>query len=270
MNDIHAEILREHLHHILRFIQAQQAVIDKHAGELIANGAVNERRRHRRIHAAGKTQNHLIIADLRANLLDRFLNIIRHRPAWPRLANIQNKTIKQRLALLRMRNLRMKLNAIKMPGRIFHHGNRTRRRLANNTETLRQLRNLVAMTHPYIQRMRCLILNTAGKITIHRFHLRIAKLALVSRRNRAAQMMRHELHAITNTQHRHTQSKNTRISLIVRIINRIGPAGKNNALWLKSANLGKRHIIRMQFTIHMRLAHAAGNKLRYLRAKIEN
>ena len=118
--------------------------------------------------------------------------------------------------------------------------------------------------------MRRLILNAAGKIAVYRFHLRIAKLTLITGRNRAAQMMRHELHPVTNTQHRHTQSKNTRIGLIVRIINRIGAARKNNALWLKCLNFRQRHIIRMQFTIDMRLAHAAGNQLRHLRAKIEN
>ena len=40
------ELAREHVHDHVAFVQAQQAVIDEHAGELVANGAVNERGGH--------------------------------------------------------------------------------------------------------------------------------------------------------------------------------------------------------------------------------
>ena len=38
------------------FVQAQQAVVHEHAGQLIADGAMDQRRRHRRIHAAGQAR----------------------------------------------------------------------------------------------------------------------------------------------------------------------------------------------------------------------
>ena len=40
-------------------LAAQQAVIDEDAGELVADGAVDERGRHRRVHAAGEGADHL-------------------------------------------------------------------------------------------------------------------------------------------------------------------------------------------------------------------
>ena len=37
------------------FVQAQQAVVNKHAGQLVADGTVNQRGRYGRVHAAGQT-----------------------------------------------------------------------------------------------------------------------------------------------------------------------------------------------------------------------
>ena len=37
----------EHVHHHVAFVQAQQAVVDEYAGQPVANGPVNQRRRHR-------------------------------------------------------------------------------------------------------------------------------------------------------------------------------------------------------------------------------
>ena len=40
------QLARKHVHHHVALVQAQQAVVDEHAGELIANRAVDQRRRH--------------------------------------------------------------------------------------------------------------------------------------------------------------------------------------------------------------------------------
>ena len=61
----------EHRHHRIAFVQAQQAVIDKDAGQLIADSAVDQGRSHRRINAAGQAEDHLFVADLLADLGDR-------------------------------------------------------------------------------------------------------------------------------------------------------------------------------------------------------
>ena len=46
------EILAEHVLHAFRFAFAQQPVVDEYAGELVADGLVDERRRHTGIHAS--------------------------------------------------------------------------------------------------------------------------------------------------------------------------------------------------------------------------
>jgi hypothetical protein len=54
----------EHVHHHVALVEAQQAVVDEHAGELVADGAVDQGRGHRGIDAAGQAQDHFLVADL--------------------------------------------------------------------------------------------------------------------------------------------------------------------------------------------------------------
>jgi hypothetical protein len=67
-NDLGVQLAHEHVHHHVALVQAQQAVVDKHAGELVADGAVDQRRGHRRIDAAGQAQDDFFVAHLGADL----------------------------------------------------------------------------------------------------------------------------------------------------------------------------------------------------------
>jgi hypothetical protein len=42
----HAEIFGEGFHHLFGLVQTQQAVVHEHASQLIADGAMDQRRRH--------------------------------------------------------------------------------------------------------------------------------------------------------------------------------------------------------------------------------
>ena len=61
-------------------VEPQQAVIDEHAGELIADRFMDQHGGDRQIDAAGEAANHLASAHLRADFLDRFLAEGAHRP----------------------------------------------------------------------------------------------------------------------------------------------------------------------------------------------
>jgi hypothetical protein len=80
MHDLDAEAAGEGLHHLLGLVQAQQAVVDEDAGELVANGAVDQRRRDRGIDTAGQAEDHLFAADLLANPCDGLADVVRHVP----------------------------------------------------------------------------------------------------------------------------------------------------------------------------------------------
>ena len=53
--------------------EAQQAVVDEHADELVADRLVQQRGDHRGIDAAGQPEQHFALAHLRAHARDRRL-----------------------------------------------------------------------------------------------------------------------------------------------------------------------------------------------------
>ena len=61
-----------HGEHALGFLFAQQAVVHEHTSELVADGAVHQRRGHRRVHASRQRADHPTRTDLGADALDRF------------------------------------------------------------------------------------------------------------------------------------------------------------------------------------------------------
>ncbi len=73
-------VMPEQIDHGLGLVEPQQAVIDEHAGELVADGFVDQHRGDGGIDAAGQAADHLALADLLADFLDRFLAESAHGP----------------------------------------------------------------------------------------------------------------------------------------------------------------------------------------------
>ena len=103
--------LREGLHHLFRLVQAQQAIVDEHTGQLLADGAMHQCGRDRGIHAAGQAENDFFVADLCADLFHGFADVIRHVPVLAAAADIMHETVDDGLALVGMRDFRMELHA---------------------------------------------------------------------------------------------------------------------------------------------------------------
>ena len=76
-----AEALAEGLDDLLGLVLAHQAVVDEDAGELVADRPVDERRRGRRVDAAGEAADDAAVADLGADPLDLLVDHRGRRPA---------------------------------------------------------------------------------------------------------------------------------------------------------------------------------------------
>ena len=94
------------------FVQAQQAVIDEHADQLVADGLVQQRRDHRGIHAAGKAQQHLALAHLRAHARDGVFDDVADAPQRLAAADLAHEALEQLLALQRVRDFGMELHGV--------------------------------------------------------------------------------------------------------------------------------------------------------------
>jgi hypothetical protein len=65
---------------MLGFVEPQQAVIHEHAGQLIADGLVQERRRHRAVHPAGQPEQNVFPAHLGADAGHGLGHVVAHLP----------------------------------------------------------------------------------------------------------------------------------------------------------------------------------------------
>jgi hypothetical protein len=237
---------------------------------------MQQHRSDRRIHAARQAQDDFFVTDLLAYLGHRFVDVIRHVPIFAAAADVMHEATQHRLALMGVRDFRMELQRVKTSRLIRHTGDRRARVAGNDAKTLRQFRNLVAVTHPHIDQAVTLriaaILNVAEQSGMAlRADLGITELAHQTILDRAAQLRRHGLHAVANAQHRHTEFEHDlRCARCLVFINRIGSAGQNDAAGCESANIGFRHVPRMQLAVHMRFTHATRDQLGILRTEIED
>ncbi len=66
--------------HLLGLALAEQAVVDEHAGELVAHGTVHQSSGHRRVDPAGQPADHPAVADLGPDRRDLLVDDVGHRP----------------------------------------------------------------------------------------------------------------------------------------------------------------------------------------------
>ena len=149
-----AKVAPENLLHHLGLAGAQQSVVDENAGELVAYGLVNERRRDARIDAAAEAEDDAFIADLGAYFLDGLLDVIAHGPIPAAAAHAVDKVTVNLAAARGVDDFGMELQAVAMEGAVFN--GRVIRIVGggHGDKPARQARELVAVRIPNLQRIR--------------------------------------------------------------------------------------------------------------------
>ncbi len=104
------------------FVQAQQAVIDEHADELVADGLVQQRGDHGGIHTAREPEQHLALAHLRAHAVDGVVDDVAGVPARIALADLAQEALVDARALLRVRDFGMELQRVVAAALVGHAG----------------------------------------------------------------------------------------------------------------------------------------------------
>ena len=106
------EMVAEQPHHLFALARPQQAVIDEHAGELVADRLVDQHRRDRRIDAAREPADHPALADAGADRLARLGAERGHRPVALQARDLVDEIADQSRAVGRMRDLGMEHQAV--------------------------------------------------------------------------------------------------------------------------------------------------------------
>ncbi len=276
VHDLHAEILAEHVHHHLAFVQPQEAVIDEYAGELVADGAMDQRRRHAAVDTAGQAEDDFITTDLGADFLDGLGDIVRHVPVRLAAADLVHEAAKDGFALQRVRDFRVELHGVKMALIVGHAGDRAIVGGCHQPETGRQFDHLVAVAHPHLEHAVAFIGDEISDTVQQRgmaarAHLGIAELAHGAIFHLAAQLRRHGLHAVANAQYRHAGFEHRlRRARRIALHHRIRPAREDDAGGAVVADEIVADIVRIDLGKYPGVTHAARDQLGHLGTEVED
>ena len=132
----------------LGLVEPQQAVIDEHAGELVADRLVDQHGRDRGVDAAGEAADHPALADLRADLLDRLLAEGAHGPVAGEARDLAHEIAQQFRAVGRVHHLGVEHQPVIFALLVLDDRKRRIRRGAGDRKARRHFGDAVAMAHP--------------------------------------------------------------------------------------------------------------------------
>ena len=189
--NVQVEIVAKQRKHLFKFVLSKQAVVDEHAGQPIADRPGYECGRHCGVHTTADGAYRSALPYLILNPRNGTLDKRAHRPGPTATTNIKNKSPQQRRAILRVRDLGVKLNSENLSGVVFH---RRHRRIAarRNLEVRRGFQYPVAMTHPHALQP----VEKAGRT--ENLYVAGTVLTLGTGNNLASQVLRHQLHSVTD------------------------------------------------------------------------
>ncbi len=114
-DNLDPQIFGKGRHDLVPFPQTQQAVVDKDAGQLVADGTVDQGGGNRRINTAGESENDPIAADLATDTFNGILDDLTGGPLPAAAADLADKRIDQQFTARRMIDLGMKLHPVEIP-----------------------------------------------------------------------------------------------------------------------------------------------------------
>ena len=116
----------------LGLVEPQHAVVDEHAGELVADRLVDQHRGHGGIDAAGEAADHPALADLGADLFDRLLAEGAHGPVAGEAGDLADEIADQFGAVGRVHHFGVEHQAVIFALLVLDHRERRIRRDAGD------------------------------------------------------------------------------------------------------------------------------------------
>ncbi len=267
-DDVESKLLAQRPLDFLELVLAQHAVVDENASQPFADGARYQRRRDRRIHAAGERANGVsAFADGLLDLLDGFVNKPLWRPIWPGLADAENEILQHFRAQGGVMNFGMELHRPVAALRVFHR-RESICRAPHRLKTGGQFARFVTVGHPD--------LDFAGQsaeepgVAGNRY-LRMAVLARLAGDDFAAELVGHPMQAVANAQHGQAKVKDALVSQgRIGVVYRARTAGQNDAHGLIRLDFVEGRGAGKDDGEDVLLADAARDELRELRAEVED
>ncbi len=267
MHQRHLEVPAERLHHLLGLVLAQQPVVDEHAGELVADRLVHEERRHRRVDAARQPADDPLGADLRTDALDLLLDHGGGRPRRRRAHDVVEEVLQDLLPVRRVHHLGVELHRVQPASGVLEPGHRGRRRAGGDVRARRRRDDRVVVAHPHDVFGR----QVAEEHRLPGGDLGLAVLGDVVRLDLAAEMLRHQLHAVADAERRHAELEHSGVDVRCAVgVHRCRPAGEDQRRRIASRHLAGREPVRDELRVDARLSDATRDELAVLAAEVEH
>jgi hypothetical protein len=254
---------------LLGLAGAQQAVVDEDTGQLVTDRALDERSRHRGVHATGEATDDPRLTDRAAHLLDEFFDDIGRGPVAGEPGASPQEVLEDLLAEGRVHDLGVPLNAIEPTGIVLERSHRRPSSRGRHAHALRGHGHRVAVRHPHRLLVRLPVEESGGGVGHHR--LRRPELREPGLLDRPPERLSHRLEAVTHAEDRHPGLEQRRIqtrrSLLV---DRRRTAGEDDRRRILGEQLANWHRRRDDLAEAVGLAHAAGDELGVLRAEIDD
>ena len=249
-------------------------MVDEHAGELVTDGLVQQRRDHRRIHAAREPEQHAALAHLRAHARDGVVDDAAGVPVGGAAADIVQEARIETRALLRVGDLGVELQGVEAPRFIRHTADGQIGRRGDHLEARRQIDHAIAVAHPDIEQTVAFgvhaVLDTLEQLRVAASaDLGVAELVHCTRLDAATQLRGHGLHAVADAEHGHTERPH-RLGCggCALLRHGLGATREDDALGLERAHRVIAYVPGVDLAEDTELAHAARDELRVLRAEV--
>src|SRR5262249_11021860 len=140
--------MAEGLDDLIRLVGAHQTVVHQDRMDALPQSLPEEQRRHRGIDAARNRANDRSARCLPSVLPDLLLPESGHRPVRSESADPKQEVLENGRAVLRMPDLRMKLDRVETALRVFEAGDRVGARGSDDACARWRLPNRVSVVHP--------------------------------------------------------------------------------------------------------------------------
>ena len=254
---------------LLGLALAHQPVVDVHAGQPVADRALHDRGRDRRVDAAGEPADRLAaVADLGADRLDLLLDDVDHRPGRPAAGDLVQEVLEHLLAVLGVQHLGVPLHPGQPAVDVLERRDRRRRGRREHPEAVRCRGHRVAVGHPDVVRGRYVGEQRARSRDRDRG---AAVLARAGVGDLAAEAAGHQLEAVAHAEDRYAGGEEALVDGRCALgVHRRRPAGEHDRLRVAGQHLGDRHGVRHDLGVDPGLADPAGDQLGVLRPEVDH
>ena len=128
-----AEVPAEGLDDLRGLVLAEEAVVDEHAGQLIADRPVHEQRRDGAVDSAREPAEHAFAADTVADALHLLLDHGGRRPGGRYAGDVVEEVLEHLLPVRRVHDLGVELDAVAAPRDVLEGGDRRRAGTGDDT-----------------------------------------------------------------------------------------------------------------------------------------